>query len=126
MASAPLRLHHMPRLIGLAWVLGGSGCTTAVGGCDGISDPNARVECRLDALRPIADDYGQLELRLAEIEDPAEHDLVALRLMVQTPSLLPILCPRIRTSAARERCERLQERPHLSERARRPDGAPPP
>ena len=102
------------------------GCARAPVSCPEVVDPGERVQCRIDQMQPLLSDYGQLELRMSEIPDDAEHDLVALRLMVQQPSLFPILCPHIRTTAARERCERLQERPHLSERARRPDGTPPP
>lgn len=107
-------------------MLSSFGCSgTTATGCDAIQEPTPRVECRIEALQPAVDDYPRLELELSNLQDDAEHDLVALRLMVQHPSLFPILCPRIRTSAARERCARLEERPHLSERAKRPAGGPP-
>ncbi len=90
-------------------------------GCDAIVEPGPRVECRYEKLQTFAAQVGRLELELAKVDDPTEHDLVALRLMVQNPSLFPLLCPRMKTKSARQRCERLEERPHLSERARRPD-----
>ncbi len=100
-------------------------CGDARTGCDAIAEPGPRVDCRLEELQPLAPDTGRLELALAQIQDSTEHDLVALRLMVQHPSLFPLLCPRMRTHSARQRCERLEERPHLSERARRPGGDAP-
>ena len=120
-----LRLLSTCVCVSLALLTSTTGCNDKPAGCDGIADPNLRVNCRILSVEPLADDYGPLELRMSEIQDDAEHDMVALHLMVQHPSLFPILCPHIRTTAARERCERFQERPHLSERARRPEGPPP-
>ena len=100
-------------------------CGEQRAGCDAIIEPGPRVECRYQHLQSFTQNTGKLELELAKIEAPTEHDLVALRLMVQNPSLFPLVCPRMKTPSARERCARLEERPHLSERARRPDvGAP--
>lgn len=100
-------------------------CGEQRSGCDAILEPGPRVECRYERIQSFAQNTGRLELELAKIEAPTEHDLVALRLMVQNPSLFPLICPRMKTPSARERCARLEERPHLSERARRPAaGAP--
>ena len=104
------------------WV---AACGDGRTGCDAVQEPGPRVECRLERLQPLAQNSGKLELELSKIADPTEHDLVALRLMVQSPSLFPLLCPRMKTQSARQRCQRLEERPHLSERARRPDGDAP-
>ena len=109
-------------IIALPWL---AACGDGQTGCDAVPEPGPRVECRLERLQPLAQNTGRLELELAQITDPTEHDLVALRLMVQNPSLFPLLCPRMKTQSARQRCQRLEERPHLSERARRPDGAAP-
>ncbi len=112
--------------LSLSIPMGAASCAHEPEDCGAVVEPGPRVECRLSELSPLVTDPGQLELALTELEDPTEHDLVALRLMVQSPSLFPLLCPRMKTPPARDRCQRLEERPHLSERARRPDGAPAP
>ena len=112
-------------LLRVAWtgILCGAmpSCGNHRSGCDAILEPAPRVECRYERLQSFAQQTGRLELELAKVGDPTEHDLVALRLMVTNPSLFPLLCPRMKTASARQRCQRLEERPHLSERARRPD-----
>lgn len=95
------------------------GCGGA--GCDAIADAGERVACRVAKNTPLVGDPDALTESMSSIEAPTEHDLVALQLMVQHPSLLPILCPKMRTDSAADRCQRLEQRPHLSERARRPE-----
>ena len=114
-----------PLALAVAAVVATLGCGSGPATCDTVVEPAPRMECRLAALEALVDRPDDLALALARIEDPAEHDLVALRLMVQAPSLFPLLCPQMRTPSARDRCSRLETRPHLSERARRPEAPTP-
>jgi hypothetical protein len=83
--------------------------------CAGISDDGAREDCRLQAALTLADDPDALRASLAAVPDDGARDLLRVRLVVQDPARLSWLCEDVRHGPSRDWCDRVVDRPHLSE-----------
>ena len=68
----------------------------------------------LEALSVLLGKWSEFDQQLAQIQNPHERDLLLLSLSVQHPRYSGPLCARIQTDGAKEKCQQVLGRPHLS------------
>ncbi|MEC7984999.1 MAG: hypothetical protein VX278_07540 [Myxococcota bacterium] len=66
-----------------------------------------------ESIVPLLEDSTALEQELQKITDPNQKDLLLLRTAVQSPKHAQMLCKKIQTPNAKEKCKQIVGRPHL-------------
>ena len=64
-------------------------------------------------LLPMLNNPKALEVELQKLSSPVEKDLVLLQLAVRQPKYARMLCKKIQTDNAKEKCQQIIGRPHL-------------
>ena len=63
---------------------------------------------------PFLGNWNEFDAQLKKISDPMERDVLLIRLAVQNPLHSSALCQKVQTMGAKEKCQKVIERPHLS------------
>ena len=58
--------------------------------------------------------WNEFDAQLKQISDPMKRDVLLIRLAVQNPLHSSTLCQKVQTMGAKEKCQKVIERPHLS------------
>lgn len=82
--------------------------------CGALSDLAAREECRFEHARALLDQPDALQAALASVPEVDSRDLLLLRLAVAEPTRAAALCHQTTTPGARQKCQQVIGRPHLS------------
>lgn len=86
--------------------------------CAALSSPTAVEDCRYRLVSPLLSDPAALSAALAQISDDTSRDLLLLRLAVNHPDQAGLLCRQTTTPPAKQKCQQVLGRPHLSRRPR--------
>ena len=97
----------------LAPLLGCNSAPTNFAECANVKDDDARIECQYKFARQLVDQEEALHAALASLNDPAAHDLLLLRLVVDAPESARFLCARAASNETSFRCRHILGRPHL-------------
>lgn len=116
-------LTHLTHLTGLTILMwgcegGGAPAPETVAACAALAGATEREECRYRLVEPLLADPAALQAALKDIAEPESRDLLLLRLATRHPDKASLLCRQVTTAAAREKCQQVLGRPHLSTRPR--------
>jgi hypothetical protein len=70
-------------------------------------------EDSLDEYLSLMNNWEQFDAKISTLEN-ADRDLLLLRLAVQQPRYSTILCRRVQSQNAKEKCKQVIGRPHLT------------
>ena len=70
-------------------------------------------EISLDEYLSLMPDWEQFDAKISTLEE-TERDLLLLRLAVQEPRHSTILCKKVKSQNAKEKCKQVIGRPHLT------------
>ena len=92
--------------------------------CARLDDATAREQCRYDFAVPMLDDAAAFDAALASVDDPSSRDLLLRRLAITAPTRAGLLCEKVQTAPAVEKCRQVLGRPHLQSTPREPRSEP--
>ncbi|MAA79780.1 MAG: hypothetical protein CL916_11020 [Deltaproteobacteria bacterium] len=68
----------------------------------------------IDDWTPLLGNWNEFDAQLNNISDPIKKEILLIQLAVQNPQYSKILCTKVQTYGAKEKCQKVIERPHLS------------
>lgn len=81
-------------------------------GCASLPEGKEREECHFTEAKALVPNPDALDAALAPL-DPLARDLLLVRLAMDTPDQSAVLCGRVMSPVAKQRCEQILGRPHL-------------
>ena len=63
---------------------------------------------------PLLGNWDEFDAQLNQVSDPMTRDVLLIQLAVQNLQYSNILCQKVETHGAKEKCQKVIERPHLT------------